>query len=85
VTTPVASPSAGPRRFMRLQALDDAIAYRTARLAAPCPDCGPHARCDDHASDADLITAYQATARALVAEIEHARSAAHRASSASRS
>jgi hypothetical protein len=85
VTSPGTSPPAGPRRFMRLQALDDAIAYRTARAAAPCPDCGPQARCDDHACDVDLITAYQATARALVAEIEHARSAAHPASSASRS
>jgi hypothetical protein len=82
VTSPVTSPAAGPRRFMRLQALDDAIAYRAARVAAPCPDCGPAARCDDHACDADLITVYQDTARALVAEIEHARPVAHPASSA---
>jgi hypothetical protein len=81
----VTTPSADLCRFMRLQALDDAIAYRAARATAPCPDCGPQARCDDHACDADLITSYQATARALVAEIEHARSAAHPASSVSRS
>jgi len=45
-------------RFTRAQAYEDAIAYRRARLAAPCPDCGPQ-RCDDHATDADLITWYQ--------------------------
>ena len=44
-------------RFQQLQALEDAIAYRRARLAEPCPDCGP-ARCDDHATDANLISAY---------------------------
>lgn len=44
-------------RFQQLQAFEDAIAYRRARLAEPCPDCGP-ARCDDHATDATLITAY---------------------------
>jgi hypothetical protein len=70
---------------MRLQALDDAIAYRAARIAAPCPDCGPDARCDDHACDADLITAYQDTARALVAEIKRARAQAHPPLSPSRS
>jgi hypothetical protein len=85
VTSPVTSPPAGPRRFMRLQALDDAIAYRAARVAEPCPECGPDARCDDHACDADLVTAYQDTARVLAAEIEHARSAAHPASSVGKS
>jgi hypothetical protein len=45
-------------RFIQAQAYEDAIAYRRARLAAPCPDCGPR-RCDDHATDIDLITWYQ--------------------------
>jgi hypothetical protein len=45
-------------QFTQAQAYEDAIAYRQARLAAPCPDCGP-ARCDDHATDLDLITSYQ--------------------------
>jgi hypothetical protein len=48
-------------RFQQLQALEDAIAYRRARLAEPCPDCGV-ARCDDHATDANLIAAYQRAA-----------------------
>jgi hypothetical protein len=45
-------------RLTQAQAYEDAIAYRQARLAAPCPDCGP-ARCDEHATDLDLITWYQ--------------------------
>jgi hypothetical protein len=68
-----------PRRFLGLQALEDAIAYRQARLAAPCPDCGadPGAlRCDDHACDRTLITAYREAARAAIAEIESARGSA---------
>lgn len=47
--------------FQQVQAYEDAIAYRTARLAAPCPECGPQP-CDDHATDADLITGYQRAA-----------------------
>jgi hypothetical protein len=47
--------------FRQLQAYEDAIAYRTARLAAPCPRCGP-APCDDHAADLDLISAYRRAA-----------------------
>ena len=51
--------------FQRLQALEDAIAYRRARVTAPCPDCPAAAtgeRCDDHACDVYLIAAYQRTA-----------------------
>ena len=51
----------------RLQALEDAIAYRRARVSAPCPDCaasGP--MCDDHACDLNLIAAYQRTAIAIL-------------------
>lgn len=40
------------------QAYEDAIAYRRARLTRRCPHCGT-GRCDDHATDADLITSYQ--------------------------
>jgi hypothetical protein len=47
--------------FGQVQAYEDAIAYRRARLAVPCPDCGP-ARCDDHAADANLITVYRQAA-----------------------
>jgi hypothetical protein len=45
-------------RFGQVQAYEDAIAYRRARLAAACADCGA-ARCDDHAADADLIAVYR--------------------------
>jgi hypothetical protein len=51
-------------RFQRLQSLEDAIAYRRARVSAPCADCGPEAsgrRCDEHARDLELITEYQQT------------------------
>jgi hypothetical protein len=54
---PVVTP-AERARFERVQAYEDAIAYRRARLAVPCADCGL-ARCDDHAADADLITRYR--------------------------
>ena len=48
-------------RFQRLQALEDAIDYRRARVAAPCPDCAaaaPGRKCDDHARDLRLIAEY---------------------------
>jgi hypothetical protein len=47
----------------RLQALEDAIAYRRARVSAPCPDCTASGqKCDDHACDLNLIAVYQRTA-----------------------
>ncbi|HEY4851039.1 MAG TPA: hypothetical protein VII22_09585 [Streptosporangiaceae bacterium] len=50
-----------------LQALEDAIAYRRARVTAPCPDCTASGqKCDDHACDLDLIDAYQQTAIAIL-------------------
>ena len=51
------------RLFQRMQALEDAIAYRQARAAAPCPDCeaAPGPRCDDHGRDLDLIGEYLRT------------------------
>ena len=46
-----------------LQALEDAIKYRRARVSAPCPDCTADGHmCDDHACDLNLIAAYQRTA-----------------------
>jgi hypothetical protein len=42
-----------------LQGLDDAIAFRSARLAGRCADCPPGGRCADHASDERLIAAYR--------------------------
>lgn len=53
--------------FQQLQALEDAIAYRRARAAAPCPDCTASSHtCDDHACDLQLIAAYQQTALATI-------------------
>jgi hypothetical protein len=60
--------------FQRLQALEDAIRYRTARLAAPCPDCEPGgSRCDEHACDARLIAGYQQAASQLAGSMTAAR------------
>jgi hypothetical protein len=55
--------------FQHLQALEDAIAYRRARLTAPCPDCtASDQKCDDHACDLNLIAAYQRTAIAILCD-----------------
>jgi hypothetical protein len=82
-SSPAGSSPAGlapsPRRFLNLQALDDAIAHRQARISGPCPDCGPGPdapRCDEHACDQMLIAAYREAAQAAVAEIENARGSA---------
>lgn len=59
--------------FLRLQSLDDAISFRGARVAAPCPDCGPGAadgRCDDHACDLSLLAGYRKLAEKEIAEIQ---------------
>jgi hypothetical protein len=56
-------------QFQQLQALDDAIAWRRARIEAPCPACEPGPdgrRCDDHACDLDLIADYQQMAHATI-------------------
>lgn len=53
-------------RFQRIQVLEDAIAFREARIAAPCPDCAaadPGSRCDDHDRDLELIAGYQRAMR----------------------
>jgi hypothetical protein len=73
-----------PGWFQRLQALEDAIAYRRARVTAPCPDCQTATtgeRCDEHACDIHLIAVYQRTASVVCgwldarhAEIAQARS-----------
>jgi hypothetical protein len=50
-----------------LQALEDAIKYRRARVTAPCPDCAASShKCDDHACDLNLIADYQRTAIAIL-------------------
>jgi hypothetical protein len=58
------------RWFQHLQALEDAIAYRQARVTAPCPDCTASGhRCDDHACDLNLIAAYQQTAMSAIRDV----------------
>jgi hypothetical protein len=53
--------------FQELQGLDDAIAFRLARLAQPCPDCGlTEDRCDDHSCDVALLAGYRQRAVALL-------------------
>jgi hypothetical protein len=66
-----ASGPAAPRQAVscqRLQALEDVLKYRRARIAEPCADCAaaPGDRCEDHARDVDLVTEYEATARQLL-------------------
>lgn len=59
-------------RFQLLQALEDAIAYRRARVSAPCPDCqaAPQQHCDDHARDLGLIADYRQAAAATIDRFE---------------
>jgi hypothetical protein len=49
------------RRLQLMQALEDAIAFRLARTAVPCPACATvgDGMCDDHACDVALINAYR--------------------------
>ena len=51
-----------------LQALEDALKFRRARVAAPCADCtiAIGGKCDDHGRDTGLITEYEQTARQLL-------------------
>jgi Histidine kinase-like ATPase domain len=55
--------------FQRMQAFEDATAYRQARVALPCPACvagEPGRRCDDHARDLELIAGYSEALQRLV-------------------
>jgi hypothetical protein len=57
-------------RFNQLQALDDAIAFRLARLGEHCTECEagePGASCDDHACDVALVARYRERAEAMLA------------------
>jgi hypothetical protein len=58
-----------PRSCAHLQALDDAISYRAARLRAPCRTCRPGAPCHAHARDLTLLDTYHEMARAAVAAL----------------
>jgi hypothetical protein len=60
-------------RFQRVQALEDAIAFRAARVAGPCSDCvaaGPGSRCDDHGRDLELIAGYERAMRRANLDLE---------------
>lgn len=63
------------RRFSlaHLQALDDAIRFRAARLRAPCRSCRPGAPCDAHGRDMGLLESYHQMARTAVADLEQVR------------
>lgn len=47
-------------KVQTVQLIEDAIAYREGRSAAPCPDCRRSAKCDDHEQDIVLTRSYQA-------------------------
>lgn len=60
------------QRFRELQALEDAVNYRLARLAVPCVRCKPAAaggRCDEHACDVALIAGYLQAAEDTMAAL----------------
>jgi hypothetical protein len=56
-------------RFHELQTLDDALAFRLARAAQPCPHCPPAGHCPDHAADHGLIAAYHRRHGAVLHEV----------------
>jgi hypothetical protein len=64
----------GLRLLNRMQGFDDAIAWRRARTAEPCPDCDLEPdgeRCDDHAVDLALIATYERRLREADLELGH--------------
>jgi len=65
----LAPPPSRPRSYAHLQALDDAISYRAARVRAPCRRCRPGKPCDAHACDLNLLDAYREMAQAAVAAL----------------
>jgi hypothetical protein len=67
-------------RYRELQALEDAVNFRLARLMAPCPRCEPvaGARCDEHACDVALIAGYLKAAHATMAVLSRASGTTHR-------
>jgi hypothetical protein len=69
----LAPPPGRPHSRAHLQALDDAIAYRAARLRAPCRTCRPGAPCHAHGRDLSLLETYHEIARAAVAVLNAAK------------
>jgi hypothetical protein len=69
--TRLAPPPGRPHSCAHLQALDDAISYRAARLRVRCRTCRPGALCHAHACDLKLLETYHEMARAAVAALRH--------------
>jgi hypothetical protein len=68
-------------RYRELQALEDAVNFRLARLMAPCARCEPvadGARCDEHACDVALIAGYLEAAHATMSVLSRADAGIHR-------
>ena len=64
-------------RFREMQALEDAINYRLARVMAACALCElvvAGGRCDEHACDVALIAGCHEAARAVMADLSRATS-----------
>jgi hypothetical protein len=80
--TQLAPPPGRPHSCAHLQALDDAISYRAARLRAPCRTCRPGAPCHAHGRDLSLLDTYHQLARAAVAALNTAKQADGRKDSA---
>ncbi|MGI8451117.1 MAG: hypothetical protein ACR2MP_28825 [Streptosporangiaceae bacterium] len=61
-------------RFRELQALEDAVNHRLARLMAACLACELDARgrCDEHACDVALIAGYLEAAHTTMGELSRA-------------
>ena len=67
-------------RYRELQALEDAVNFRLARLMAPCPRCDPITggpRCDEHACDVALIAGYLEAAHANMAVLSRLTEGTH--------
>jgi len=71
-STPVRFAVPERHRFRELQALEDAVNYRLARLMVPCAQCELRPagdRCDEHACDVALIAGYLEAAQATMAAL----------------
>jgi hypothetical protein len=66
---PIPFPRGRPRSCSPLQAMEDALNYRRARLAIHCPECQPGARCDDHSADMRLLNTYSQMWQQVVAAL----------------
>ena len=66
---PIPLPPGRPRSCSPLQAMEDALDYRRARLATHCPACQPGARCDDHSIDMCLLDTYSQMRQQVLAAL----------------